>query len=477
MDERFRDGWRSSAMALVAVGFLLSAAPADGAGCPVFGSPTVMGTVGSMAIAETSGLVASRKNPGVLWVHNDSGDSARVFALSTDGALLAIYNLTDASATDWEDIALGPGPEPGTDYLYIADIGDNGKTRPFVTVYRVAEPEVDPGGSGEEIDISGAVALEFEYADGPHNAETLLSDPLTGDLYVVTKSSTGGVSRVFPFPFPQSGSSRTVLTEVTSFQLEGASMFDRIATGGDISPDGVAIVVRTYTQASLWLRAGGQTVVEALSAPACPVPLAAEPQGEAIAFEPDGGAYLTTSEFTSQPIYRHELNACTWEPRTCDAPARSLAVFKDKANDDKDAFLFKFINGPVSGAEVFGDPLVDTRTSFCLYLDGLLEGAASVPPGAGWKERRERFRFSDASGSNGGVTRIKLSAGETGDPRETRIGIRGKGSAVPMPALPAEEPFTLTMQVTNTAGDDCWGDSFQATQVLRNDATVLKLKK
>ena len=36
-----------------------------------------------------------------------------------------MYNLTGAKMRDWEDIAVGPGPEPNVDYLYVGAIGDN----------------------------------------------------------------------------------------------------------------------------------------------------------------------------------------------------------------------------------------------------------------------------------------------------------------------------------------------------------------
>jgi hypothetical protein len=45
------------------------------------GSATKTGNVQSSLVIEASGLAASRKNANVLWVHNDSGDSARVFAM------------------------------------------------------------------------------------------------------------------------------------------------------------------------------------------------------------------------------------------------------------------------------------------------------------------------------------------------------------------------------------------------------------
>ena len=54
----------------------------SGQQCPTFHPGTQVGTVAHGSLDEISGLVVSRQNAGVLWVHNDSGDSARVFAMN-----------------------------------------------------------------------------------------------------------------------------------------------------------------------------------------------------------------------------------------------------------------------------------------------------------------------------------------------------------------------------------------------------------
>lgn len=262
--------------------------------CPTFADGVTVGNVANAQVTEASGLVASRKQSDVFWLHNDSGDSARVFALKSDGTDLGVFNLTGASATDWEDIALGPGPTAGTDYLYLADIGDNNAQRAFVRVYRVAEPAAASGGTQ---DVSGAEALEFEYPDGAHNAETLLSDPLNGDLIIVTKGLVS--SGIYRAPAPHTVG-RTTLT----YEGDASGVMTQLVTGGDISPDGRYIALRTYGAVHLYLRSSGVSVADALKASPCEVPQAAEGQGEAVAFAADGGAYFTVSEGSAQPIWR-----------------------------------------------------------------------------------------------------------------------------------------------------------------------------
>ena len=97
----------------------------------------VTGRLAAPEATEISGLVASPTQPGVLWAHNDSGDRARIFALRNDGSLIASLDVPGAEATDWEDIAVGPG-----DDLLLGDIGDNQSVRKDIDIYRVPEPRL-----------------------------------------------------------------------------------------------------------------------------------------------------------------------------------------------------------------------------------------------------------------------------------------------------------------------------------------------
>ena len=262
---------------------------------PRFQAGVRTGKIESDAITEASGIAASRCNAGVLWVHNDSGDTARVFAMNTTGKLLGIYNLSGASATDWEDIAVGPGPVPGQHYIYAGDIGDNNAVRGTIAVYRVAEPEVTSTQQPVTVTLTGVEKFTLRYEDGSRDAETLMIDPKTGDLYIVSKRDTN--SKVY----------RAAKAELTT---SGAVTLHRVATlpwgfatGGDISPDGNEIIIKGYSNASLWRRPATGNLWDAFSGTAHAIPLASEPQGEAIGFDREGRGYYTTSEGVHQPIY------------------------------------------------------------------------------------------------------------------------------------------------------------------------------
>ena len=104
---------------------LLAASSTCLAQTPQFSAGITSGTIQNSAVTEASGIVASHLNYNVLWTHNDSGNPAQIFPMTPAGTNLGTYSITGASNTDWEDIAIGPGPVSGTQYIYIGDIGDN----------------------------------------------------------------------------------------------------------------------------------------------------------------------------------------------------------------------------------------------------------------------------------------------------------------------------------------------------------------
>lgn len=290
---------------LLLAAVLCGAAPAGGAEpCPDYDAGTRLGTVQDHTITEISGVVASRRQDGVLWVHNDSGDDPRLYALARDGRLLATVTLTAATHRDWEDLALGPGPDAARDYLYVGDIGDNKEKRTSIRVYRLPEPAVDAGaGAPAEIAVDDVEELRITYPDGAHDAETLLVDPADGGLYVVTKDDSGP-SALYRYPAPIRA--RAVVTLERLVAIPGTDrneMWQRTPTGGDIAADGGRVALRLYHQVWLWPRAPGQALSEAIAAEPCVASQQEEHQGEAIAFDPDGRGYLTISEGLRPPIW------------------------------------------------------------------------------------------------------------------------------------------------------------------------------
>ncbi len=268
---------------------------------------SVPGILASDAIKEASGIAASRRVNDVWWVHNDSGDTARVFAINTAGQTLGEYALSGATAIDWEDIAAGPGPTAGVSYLYVGDIGDNSASRTSVQVYRVPEPLVNPASPlSTPQTLTDVVTIDLKYPDGAHDAEGLFVDPTTRDVYVVTKDLVGGVAGVYRAPAPVAGTS--TMSKVATVSL---GTFQGV-TGADITPAGDVIALRTYLGVFLYPRASGSSVAQAFSQSSCTGAAPpfngswpfGEAQGEALGFTRDGRGYVTVSEGLHATLHR-----------------------------------------------------------------------------------------------------------------------------------------------------------------------------
>jgi len=279
---------------------LLVAATLSSGSCaalPIFAKGKQVGALQTQLINEASGIVASRKSPGVLWVHNDSGDSPRVFAIDAKGALLGIYRVENARLQDWEDIAIGPGPDPNQDYLYIGDIGDNTAKRRSVIIYRVPEPKVDPNHPVAYAKTGPAEVIELEYPDGPKDAETLMVDPSNGDIYIISKRDL--FSKVYRATYRQCTKSKTTMAHVAILPWG-------LAVGGDISPDGRLVIVRGPFSASIWERGKGQELPQPFRGPELKLSLLFELQGEGVCFDSRGQGFFTIGETVGAAINYYE---------------------------------------------------------------------------------------------------------------------------------------------------------------------------
>lgn len=253
-------------------------------------------------LREVSGIAASRKHKNIFWVHNDSGDGPYVYALESSGKLKGALRVKGATAEDWEDMSLASCNKNKT-CLYLGDIGDNGEKRRFVVVYTVEEPE-----SISDKPIPLKQRLILYYPDAPHNAETLLVSAQTKSIYIVTKERNG-TAGVYKTPLPDTGNVEASFTmqkiaELNLLKLSGYSNTAVVkATGGDISPDGKRMILRTYGFAMEFQLNGKEPFDAIFQKKPAVVETPVEPQGEAIAYTADGNGLVTLSEGKHQPLY------------------------------------------------------------------------------------------------------------------------------------------------------------------------------
>ncbi len=257
-------------------------------------SSRILGLVGA-PITEASGLAWSRTNATTWWTHNDSGDSARIFALDGSARIHAILPLSGAAAVDWEDIATGPGPTAGSAYLYIGDIGDNAAARASVRVYRVLEPDLTGVAVGTTLPAASIGSVVLQYPDGARDAESLLVDQVSGDLYIISKREAA--VRVYRAPRPAFADETVTMEHI-------ATLAHTWVVAADVCADNATVLVKTPTQVYAYVSDSGIAAAFA-QAPTARL-YTAEPQGEAIAANPTCTAYATLSEGSNQPLTIYE---------------------------------------------------------------------------------------------------------------------------------------------------------------------------
>jgi hypothetical protein len=322
-------------------------------GCTNFSAGMNWGTasIEDDELGEASGLAVSSKNPGIVWSHNDDGGaSLKIFAFRTNGLGVARYRLSNVNVQDVEDMAVGPGPTAGTSYLYIGDIGGE-FGRNEVKIIRVPEPTVFP--VNQTVELGGAQVFTLKYTNFLFwDAETLMVDPLNGDVYVGTKhdsvcrfyrvnlndalpGSTNLLEFVIDVPFPQ-------------------------ASGGTISADGFQIALRTEFFAQIWLRCEGESIATALARTGRSIPVSFfEPNGEAIAFLPNGRGYLTISDkpqggnATPAPLYFFAATCpptlITQNPQSLQVPVGDNAMFVSHASGENLHYQWRFNGQDIAG--------------------------------------------------------------------------------------------------------------------------------
>lgn len=271
-----------------------------------FAGPQPMGELNTGLITEASGMVVSSKNDNAIWVHNDSGNAPVLFLIDQKANVLKSFVLEGIENRDWEDIALGPGPEAGKSYLYLGDIGDNLGIRDQKIIYRFPEPEYAAGTAITSDTVKIISSIHFIYPDGKHDAEVLMIDPLTQDLFIISKNLERPAIYKLAADSIASANKQNpaVLEHCGDVEFTEDNMFGLI-TGGDIGSDGTEVLIKTYSKVYYWKKEDPESsICELLRSTPDSLTYEPEPQGEAIAFGQSKDGYYTLSEkrFGSIPI-------------------------------------------------------------------------------------------------------------------------------------------------------------------------------
>ena len=235
-------------------------------------------------LEEVSGLAASINNPKLLWTQNDSGNDAEVFLVDQKMEIKLTCKLKGIANRDWEDIAVGPGPEPGKSYVYVAEIGDNIGIFQYKNIYRFEEPALKAG--QKEVTITNFDTITFQLADQMKDTEALMINPLNKNIYIISKREAPVY--LYELPYPQSTKDTLTANKVMPLPLTQI-------VAADFSADGKEIIMKNYKNVYYW-KTKGRSVEETLKERPYIVEYKKEPQGEAITFARDGSGYYTVSE-------------------------------------------------------------------------------------------------------------------------------------------------------------------------------------
>jgi hypothetical protein len=241
------------------------------------------------ALRESSGVAVSRRQPGVLWTIDDSGNPPWLFATDTLGTDRGTFRVAGARNHDWEAIALGPCG--ASDCLYIADTGDNFERRTSVRLYRVAEPDLEAA-RGRSPQAGPATAIEVRYPDGAHDVESLFVDA-AGDTYLVGKGLVGTV-RLYRVRASAWRSGSATAESLGALPIDTGRRLGRLVTDATLAPGGREVAIRTYREIFFFQRLPDGHLRPAPGQPVCSV-AGLEVQGEGVAYL-DARTLVLTSE-------------------------------------------------------------------------------------------------------------------------------------------------------------------------------------
>lgn len=292
---------------LQVVAFALACWGWPSAGAAQRRTPTLAERTGTLSspVLESSGVAVSRRYPGILWTHNDSGDGPMLYATNLAGDDLGRYLVPGARNVDWEDMGLARCPRQPGDCIYLADTGDNGERRRSVVLYAVPEPVVRPAPAANEESVRTAPPaqpLALRYPDRPRDVEAIWVNP-DGSVELISKGMSGPIVR-YLVPHAAWRRDTAAVTVVDTIPIVPQRALGRLVTGAARAPRGDRVVLRTYTEI-YFFRLSADRHLRPDGSPCWLGTL--QPQGEGVAFLDDSTLVLTSETVLGERGTIHRL--------------------------------------------------------------------------------------------------------------------------------------------------------------------------
>ncbi|WP_242164671.1 hypothetical protein [Lysobacter sp. M15] len=257
-------------------------------------------------LREISGMAASRVHEDVLWLVNDGGNDAALYAVSRRGGEQARFVIDGVANTDWEDLAAFE--LDGRHYLLIADTGDNGGLRRTLQLHVVEEPATLEDGS-----LKPVWSIAFRWPDGARDCEAVAVDAAAGQVLLVSKKRRP--PELFALPLRPATRPQTArrlgtlagIPQAGQHERRGNRVHARLhgqVTSADLSPDARTLAVMTYGDLVLYRRHGtSESWTKATRRRPELRALPWIPQAEAVAWSAGGRGLFATGEFSPAPLF------------------------------------------------------------------------------------------------------------------------------------------------------------------------------
>lgn len=266
---------------------------------------------------ENSGIVRSRLWPETFWMHNDSGDEPRIYAIRRDGTLFQAERDDDktpgtlvggAINVDWEDIAID-----NRGHLIVADVGNNGNNRRDLALYYLAEPAPSAERTAflRKVFVRYPDQKAFPAPDTDFNYDAEGVFAIEHRIYILTKHRSDSATKLYCYdPDATPAGDVATLEYVDRFEIGGQ------ATAADATPDGKRVVVATYD--AFWLFEV-EDPRQPLRGPVSKLEYTGAKQVEALCFADDRtllAADEATGKLFEAPLDRfHRVNVARSVPR------------------------------------------------------------------------------------------------------------------------------------------------------------------
>jgi hypothetical protein len=264
------------------------------------------GVISDRNLGEVSGIAISRINEDTLWVVNDSGNNASVYALNSKGEILGAIDIQGVFNNDWEDLA--SFEYRGKAYILIADIGDNFARRNKCFLHFIEEPDLKENRGISSLSVKPLWSILYTYEDGPRDCESVAVDVVNEKILLLSKRDIPPV--LYELPLTKEGNAvarKCATIHPLPKRISGNTRFPKSSnqpTAMDISADGLSAVILTYGSAFCFKKRKSSGWPEVLLETPKEIPFPPMLQAESVCFSKDGTNIFVTSEQLPAPLIK-----------------------------------------------------------------------------------------------------------------------------------------------------------------------------